>query len=57
MSQRPRLGTDLMVIRANPPDVAPFVETARSHADRERDALGFLPGAVYGREICKQGGL
>jgi GNAT superfamily N-acetyltransferase/predicted nucleic acid-binding protein len=36
-----------MVIKANPPDVAPFVETARSHADRERDALGFLPGAVY----------
>jgi GNAT superfamily N-acetyltransferase/predicted nucleic acid-binding protein len=36
-----------VVIKANPPDVAPFVETARGHADRERDALGFLPAAVY----------
>jgi len=43
----PRLGNDLVVIKANPPDVAPFVETARRHADRERDALGFLPGGVY----------
>ena len=29
---RPRPGNDLVVIKANPPDVAPFVETARSHA-------------------------
>jgi GNAT superfamily N-acetyltransferase/predicted nucleic acid-binding protein len=36
-----------VVIKCAAPDVTPFVETARSHADRERDALGFLPAPVY----------
>lgn len=40
-------GNDLLVIKANPSDVAPFIDTVRTHADRERDALGFLPSAVY----------
>jgi GNAT superfamily N-acetyltransferase/predicted nucleic acid-binding protein len=35
------------VIKANPSDVAPFIDIVRTHADRERDALGFLPSAVY----------
>lgn len=47
VSYGPRLGRDLVAIKANPSDVAPFVEAVRKHADRERDALGFLPSAVY----------
>ena len=34
-------------VRQDPRDVASFVNTVRLHADRERDALGFLPSQAY----------
>jgi len=34
-------------IKSEDSDVKPFVDAVRNHADRERDALGFLPAPVY----------
>jgi ribosomal protein S18 acetylase RimI-like enzyme len=34
-------------IRSRPDEVRPFVEFARSSADTEKEALGFLPARVY----------
>ena len=43
-------------VRQDPRDVASFVGTVRLHADRERDALGFLPSQAY-EEAARKGTL
>lgn len=36
-----------VLIKSAPSDIAPFIDIARTHADAERSALGFLPAPVY----------